>query len=58
MGFMCMIMVGWLVAVTFPLFEALEAIAAAAGLFIPPLRDAEELLPDVVAPDATCEMAH
>jgi hypothetical protein len=53
-----MIMVRWLVAVTFPLFEALETIVAAAGLFISPLRNTEEQLPDVVAPDAACEMVH
>jgi hypothetical protein len=45
-------------AVMFLLFGVLGTVAAVAGFFIHQLRDAEELLPDVVAPDVTCEIAH
>jgi len=44
-------------AVMFLLFGALGTVAAVAGFFIHQLRDAEGLLPDVVAPDVTCEIA-
>ncbi|WP_165849114.1 hypothetical protein [Candidatus Cryosericum septentrionale] len=46
------------IAVMFVVFGMLGTVTAAAGFFIHQLRDAEELLPDVVAPDAACEIAH
>ena len=45
-------------AVMFVIFGVLGTAAVVAGFFIRQLRDAEGLLPDVVAPDAACEMAH
>jgi hypothetical protein len=45
-------------AVMFVIFGVQGTVAAVAGFFIHQLRDAEELLPDVIAPGAACEMGH
>ena len=45
-------------AVMFVIFGVLGTVMAVAGFFIHQLRDAEELVPDVVALAPACEMAH
>jgi hypothetical protein len=45
-------------AVMFLLFGVLGTVAAVGGFFIYRRWDAEGLLPDVVAPDAACAIAH
>jgi hypothetical protein len=45
-------------AVMFVIFGVLGTVAAVASFFIHQLRDAEELLPDVVASRAACDIAH
>jgi len=45
-------------AVMFVIFGVLGTVAAVAGFFIHQLRDADELLPDAVAPDVACQAAH
>jgi len=45
-------------AVMFVIFGVLGTVMAVAGFFIHQLRDAEELVPDVVALAAACEMAY
>ncbi|MCX6083992.1 MAG: hypothetical protein NT102_03400 [Caldiserica bacterium] len=45
-------------AVMFVLFDVLGTTTAVARFFIPQLRDAEEVLPDVVTARAGCEIVH